>query len=324
MTLTRPVAWRSTDLCGSHPRPVGIYTDSRCTRARARRSLKHLLAFTFNALHGQVVLAIYFVQLCRIYLGGVEPETEASLEAVGFWQGQRRQICLDGEVIAHDVALDSSAYPADETRWTVGVRRDHREANLPAATGSKVGVQRDARLETVVQGIPEVQQYLVVPECHGLECNALVSGPERPLAGIEHDTHVVISRRGHAERELDGIRFLARLVVFRADGDQQREVFVANASTAGLHVEVQGQDLAPLFRIRQGTLQAAHRIVDHRVDIPLRRLALHRGFEMHGPLKRALLELRAQGRVRFAQGVRRGRVCHCLGDRADLRDRVGD
>src|SRR5688500_2906997 len=76
MTLTRPVAWRSTDLCGSHPRPVGIYTDSRCTRARARRSLKHLLAFTFNALHGQVVLAIYFVQLCRIYLGGLEPETE--------------------------------------------------------------------------------------------------------------------------------------------------------------------------------------------------------------------------------------------------------
>ena len=59
---------------------------SRALGTNTRRSLKQL-TLTFIALHGEVGLAIYFVQLCRIHLGGIEPETKASLETLGLRQG---------------------------------------------------------------------------------------------------------------------------------------------------------------------------------------------------------------------------------------------
>src|SRR5690349_1099371 len=64
------------------------------------------LARHFLALHPEVVLAFDFVQLARILLRRVEPGAQPLVQLLGL---RRTQVGIDGEVVAHRVALHHAA-----------------------------------------------------------------------------------------------------------------------------------------------------------------------------------------------------------------------
>src|SRR4051794_35031735 len=75
--------------------------------------LRYLLALVFVFLHLQILLPVELMQLTRVLLGCIEPCRKALIDAFVDRNGKRSQICVDGQVVAHRIALEEAAPPAD-------------------------------------------------------------------------------------------------------------------------------------------------------------------------------------------------------------------
>src|SRR6185503_20190617 len=99
--------------------PTGCLFDNARTWTRC---LAGLLARMLPAFHGEIRALLHLVQLARIALAAREPVAQALLQPFRGRHRQRTEVRLDGEEIAHGVALHHRARAADEPRRAVGLR----------------------------------------------------------------------------------------------------------------------------------------------------------------------------------------------------------
>src|SRR3989344_7771586 len=118
------------------------YRGGRCRESAGSRGVKCLLALKllrqFLALVSQVVRPLQFMQLCRIALGKLEPTLETLLGALCLRHIKTFEKRLDGEVIAHRVALDDTPNAADIFWFSLAVMADNRKTEFAAAERCKI------------------------------------------------------------------------------------------------------------------------------------------------------------------------------------------
>src|SRR5512146_831760 len=100
-------------------------------------------------LHREVSIAVHFMQLPRVALGGAEPPLQAFFEAP--WGRCPKPIQIGGEsqVVTHDIALHRPAHAANQVRWVAILTADRRKADLAATTRREVDAHRDTCPEAV-------------------------------------------------------------------------------------------------------------------------------------------------------------------------------
>src|SRR6187455_2894349 len=110
---------------------------SPATRA-GRRSGTGPLASALRALRDEIVGERDLAQLPRVALDRSEPREEALLAAQLGGKRQRAEEGLDGEVVAHRVALGHATHARDVTRRAVRQFPHYREAHLVAPRRGEV------------------------------------------------------------------------------------------------------------------------------------------------------------------------------------------
>ena len=138
---------------------------------------------------------------------------------------------------------------------------------------------------------------------HGLQRDPVILRAHRPAVGGQVDLEIVGRRGRHAIAELHAVGVRQLLLDLAAEVHVEHRAIAASRRVAILRVQVQDQHRAP---VRLGGIVelAAHdrvRIVDHRVDVALQRRRRFRRFEHQRPVKRVVLQLRAEAAVTLEQ-----------------------
>ena len=202
------------------------------------------------------------MQLARIALGAIEPEAGA---LVAVLRAGRVQVSVDGQVVAHRVALDHAPHAADETRLALAVGARGGKADLVAADRRKVALHRQPRSGAVGVGVAEVHERLAAVQRHRFQRDPVVARRQRAAGCAHANVQIVWARLLHAVAEIDALRILERLVELASDGDSQ--CVLVRADGAILGVQMQHQHLAPDHWRLEFAPNVCKRMVDDRVDV---------------------------------------------------------
>lgn len=182
---------------------------------------------------------------------------------------------LDGEEVAHGVALHDALYTFDVNRLLLVVAACDGEADLVAPEGGEVGIERGARQPVVVISIGEVQEAVSGIERDGLQFHPVIARAEWALRRRERHGQFFQCGFGDAETVLQRVGLIRRFVFLVAD--VEAHLHGGRIISAGLDVDVQNDHAAPLVRITERGAHGVERRRQHGVDLALREVVRDAG-----------------------------------------------